>query len=363
MNRFASALRIPIAALVATLAIAGSPAVAQRPARQFAPGVLTTIAPAPQAQEMYSGPLPLVEVPIAIKDLQYEPKLAAISSTVFERSQNALLRRVIWNLEFSFKPMRMIQVDVPQASGRMQRQLVWYMVYRVRNLGNHLKPKGLITPELLASDAEQDPSDEVVQLLEDKPETKELYERFKELTDEVEVFGRKSTELRFFPHFVLHSTEYKKEYLDRVIPAALGPIKAREFPGRPDQVLHNSLTISEVAIPKSDENTDNSVWGVVTWTDIDPRIDYFTVFVQGLTNAYQFEDPAGAFKTGDSPGTGRKLARKTLQLNFWRPGDTIDPHEEEIHFGCRLDPDPAEQQRILAQYGIEKAVDHVWVYR
>jgi hypothetical protein len=349
--------------MAVVLALAGSPAVAQRTARQFAPGVLTTIAPAPQAQEMYSGPLPLVEVPIAIKDLQYEPKLAAISSTVFERSQNALLRRVIWNLEFSFKPMRMIQVDVPQASGRMQRQLVWYMVYRVRNLGDHLKPKGLITPELLASDEEKDPSDEVVQLLEDNLQTKELYERFKELTDEVEVFGRKTTELRFFPHFVLHSTEYKKEYLDRVIPAAIGPIKAREFPGRPDQVLHNSLTISEVAIPKSDENNDNSVWGVVTWTDIDPRIDYFTVFVQGLTNAYQFEDPAGGFKTGDSPGTGRKLMRKTLQLNFWRPGDTIDPHEEEIHFGCRLDPDPAEQQKILAQYGIEKAVDHVWVYR
>jgi len=363
MNRFASGLRLPIAALVAALAFAGSPAIAQRPARQFAPGVLTTIAPAPQAEEMYSGPRPLVEVPIAIKDLQYEPKLAAVSSTVFERSQHALLRRVIWNLEFSFKPMRMIYVDVPQASGRMQRQLVWYMVYRVRNLGNHLKPKGLITPELLASDEEKDPSDEVVQLLEENLETKELYERFKELTDEVEVFGRKTTELRFFPHFVLHSIEYKKEYLDRVIPAALGPIKAREFPGRPEQVLHNSLTISEVAIPKSDENTDNSVWGVVTWTGIDPRIDYFTVFVQGLTNAYQFEDPAGAYKTGDSPGTGRKLLRKTLQLNFWRPGDTIDPHEEEIHFGCRLDPDPADQQKILAQYGIEKPVDHVWVYR
>ena len=30
--------------------------------------------------------------------------------------------------------------------------------------------------------------------------------------------------------------------------------------------LHDSLTISEVPIEKSDETNDNSVWGVVTWT-------------------------------------------------------------------------------------------------
>jgi hypothetical protein len=330
--------------------------------RQFAPGVLTTIPPAPQADEMFSGPRPLVELPIAIKDLQYEPKLGSVSSTVFERSQGVLLRRTIWNLEFSFKPMRMIYVDVPQASGRMQRQLVWYMVYRVRNLGNHLKPKGLITAETIAED--RNPNEEVLELIDPAvPESKELYEKFKEFTNEVEVFGRTTDKLRFFPHFVLRSTEYDKEYLDRVIPAALGPIQRREFPGRPDLVLHNSLTISEVPIAISDDNNDNSVWGVVTWTDIDPRIDYFMVYVQGLTNAYRFEDPAGAFKAGDAPGTGRKLTRKTLQLNFWRPGDTVDPKEEEIRFGARLDPDPTEQEKILKEYGVAKPVDHVWVYR
>jgi len=194
------------------------------------------------------------------------------------------------------------------------------------------------------------------------PEAKELYEKFKETTNDVEVFGRKTQELRFFPHFVLHSTEYRKEYLDQVIPAALAPIKAREFPGREDQQIYNSLTIGEVALPVT-EDKEGGAWGVVTWTFIDPRIDYFVVYVQGLTNAYKFDDPAGAFKAGDAPGTGRKLLKKSLQLNFWRPGDTVDPHEEEIHFGCRLDPDPAEQQRILKEYGVEKPVDHTWVYR
>ena len=148
-----------------------------------------------------------------------------------------------------------------------------------------------------------------------------------------------------------------------MIPAALAPIKAREFPGRDDVKLYDSLTISEVAIKKSDETNDNRVWGVVTWIDVEPRIDYYTVYIQGLTNAYRFDDPEGAFKKGDQPGTGRKIVRKTLQLNFWRPGDTIDPSEEEIRYGCRMDSDPEEQKKIFAEYGIDKPIDHLWLYR
>jgi hypothetical protein len=118
-----------------------------------------------------------------------------------------------------------------------------------------------------------------------------------------------------------------------------------------------------VPLPVSDpaNNVDHSLWGVVTWVDVDPRIDYYKVFVQGLTNAYRFED--GDYKKGEAPGTGRKFTKKTLQLNFWRPGDTIDPHEEEIRYGCRIDADPAEQQAIFAEYGIDKPIDHQWVYR
>src|SRR5436309_9277020 len=122
MKRLVNAL---VALLLAAALLLVSAATGQQPRRSFAPGVLTTIPPAPQAEEMITGPRPLVELPIAIKDLKYEPKLASVSTTVYERAQSAMLRRTIWNLEFSFKPMRMLYVDVPQASGRMQRQLVW----------------------------------------------------------------------------------------------------------------------------------------------------------------------------------------------------------------------------------------------
>ena len=65
-------------------------------------------------------------------------------------SADVKFRRDIWCLEFSFKPLRMIEVDVPTL-GR-HANLVWYLVYRVRNTGQVLKPVegegGVFTAEL-----------------------------------------------------------------------------------------------------------------------------------------------------------------------------------------------------------------------
>ena len=87
------------------------------------------------------------------------------------------------------------------------------------------------------------------------------------------------------------------------------------------------------------------MWGVATWEFVDPRMDFFSIYVKGLTNAYRFADQPGAYKVGDAPATGRRFAQKTLKLNFWRPGDEIDPREDEIF------------------YGIPGQVDHQWVFR
>ena len=79
------------------------------------------------------------------------------------------------------------------------------------------------------------------------------------------------------------------------------------------------------------------MWGVATWTDVDPRIDFFSVYVGGLTNAYRWERHARApIKPGDPPGKGRQFARKMLQLNFWRPGDELQPIERELRYGVPL---------------------------
>ena len=81
--------------------------------------------------------------------------------------------------------------------------------------------------------------------------------------------------------------------------------------------------------PKGQETT---TWGVATWEDVDPATDHFSIYVQGLTNAYRWVDPPGAYKKGNPPGTGRQFYPKTLVLNFWRPGDKEIEHEGEIRF-------------------------------
>jgi hypothetical protein len=84
---------------------------------------------------------------------------------------------------------------------------------------------------------------------------------------------------------------------------------------------------------------------VATWEDVDPESDFFSIYVQGLTNAYRWEDTAGAVQAGSPPGTGKKFVQRTLKLNFWRPGDEFDLNEREIRYGA-----PGE-------------VDYEWVWR
>ena len=91
------------------------------------------------------------------------------------------------------------------------------------------------------------------------------------------------------------------------------------------------------------------------WEDIDPEIDYLSVHVGGLTNAYRWKDAPQGFQEGDPPGKGRKFFRKTLQLNFWRPGDAVAENEREIRFGVA--PGAAEA------YGTDVGVAYRWVYR
>ena len=295
--------------------------------RKYAPGVLTLIPPDQQYEETFSGPAEFVEVTQGLPETNWDPHYTAKSRTVFEQSKHVVLRREIWCLEFAFKPVRTIYVDVPQGSGKMQRKLIWYMVYRVRYLGNDLDPepttdkwdRTLYQPSLVSREHQY-----------------------------------------FFPRFILKSHEFKKSYQDRIIPAAKKPIAEREVEGGP---LLNTVEISQTPIPLSTPGNLREAWGVVTWEDLDPRIDFFSVFVRGLTNAYKPVDLPEGFKPGDEPGTGRDLLTKTLRLNFWRPGDTIREHEDDISFGVPYSADPLRQQEILSKFGLKERLDYLWVYR
>jgi hypothetical protein len=296
--------------------------------RKLAPGVLTVIPPEPKNEETFEGPLQLP----SISSLDWTPNFTSKTETLGEKAQRVIIRHNIWNLEFAFKPLRMIHIDIPQPTGKMQRKLIWYMVYRVRNVGGHLTP--VADPQQTVADPQ-----------------KKTYKP--EVVDQVMdmVVSQPTDSLRFFPHFVLESREVGKSYLDRIIPAAIPAIQMREMRGGR---LYNSVEITKASIPVTRADAEGGVWGVVTWEDVDPRIDFFSIYVQGLTNA---------FRVRGSPQEGFIHQHKTLQLNFWRPSDIYDEHEGEIRFGVAAVSDPAEQATICAQYGISERVDYLWVYR
>jgi hypothetical protein len=311
--------------VVALMSLAATPTSAQN--RPLAPGVLTVIPPNAQYEETVSGPLELVEIVKGLPELDWKPNFEAKSRTVHERARLAVLRRQVWALEFAFKPLRTIQVDVPQPTGKMQKKLIWYMVYRVRYLGDDLVPK---------------PSQD----------------KFEHTTFDVEPERREGWP--FFPQFLLESHDPSKPYQDRIIPAARKPIEEREMRG---QELLDTVEISRKPIPLSTEDNPQEVWGLVTWEDIDPRLDYFSVYVKGLTNAYKPVDLPDGYKPGDSPGTGRDILAKTLRLNFWRPGDAINEQEDAIYFGVPYSPEADRQSAILSAFGLTERLDYLWVYR
>ncbi|HTN76131.1 MAG TPA: hypothetical protein VL096_12830 [Pirellulaceae bacterium] len=330
-------------ACVAALITASNAAAQEAPAmgvgKKLPPGILTTIPIDPLQSETFTQPRPLVELLADPALPTWTPNYSAKNNTLREMASKVIFRSTVFNLEFSFKPLRMLEVDIPQPTGKMQRKNLWYMVYKVRNNGYHLSYK----PE---EDA------------------------WKHKTFGVEKVNQN---IYFFPEFVFRAYVHKpganandaasyqqKEYLDRLVPVAMKPIAERERVG---VTLHDSVSISKVAIPVSDAKNDRSVWGVMIWEDIDPHVNFASIFVQGLTNAYKAEDPPGAYKAGDPIGTGRIITTKTLQLNFWRPGDAVNAHEEEIRYGVPLDTNPTRQAELFEIYGVTSPLDYLWVYR
>jgi hypothetical protein len=287
---------------------------AKSPYRPLAPGVMITIDPMRELRET-------IDRHDAVELLAVNPKLSWAKDVAF--------RRDVWALEFKFKPVRITYVDIPQPSGRMQRKPIWYMVYSVTNTGQVLHPV------------------EDVELSYETAEKKLLFR--------VDAVDRP---VRFLPEFLIEAhvrrpdhSVFTKVYPDRVIPLAMGPIRLREDPSR------NFLTSVEMC-----RNLDvgETQWGIATWEDIDPKTYMFSVYVVGLTNAYRWTDEKGALKPNDPIGKGRKLYRKTLKLNFWRPSDRYHEREEDIRYGV---PEELLPKTRTGQPKIPEGLDYEWVYR
>lgn len=309
-------------------------AIAQEPKRkdpssqqqtQFAPGVMTVIPPAPMPEETFQGPLTLKSLLDAHPEIQFggdshpsgEPHFDPRSRTLVEMAKAVILRREIYCLEFSFKPLRHIYIDIPRPDGKMQRKLVWYMVYRVRYRGGELRPAA------------------------DKVAGVDIYKRL----ESIHYDSR-----HFFPVMILNDHISGLRSVDQILPTALSKIKVREQIQAP---LHNSVEITRTKIPHGNDDAASGVWGVATWADLDPQLDFVSVEVAGLTNAFQQE---GEGKTAS-------FKRKSLQLNFFRPGDAINQTDDEIRFGVPAYQDEREQSYVLQHYGLTERLDYQWIFR
>lgn len=293
--------------------------------RQLADGVITVVPTDQNAGDTALGPFDLdlvakhPELAWTAPDFpDNKPFYASGTETLLQLSRDITFRHDVWGLEFAFKPARLIEVDIPQESGKMKRKVVWYLIYRVRYTGNDLTP-------VLAGEGS-----------ETVPETPARV-RF--------------DSVRFIPRFVLVSKERNIAMDSQILPTAVSAIAARERVGKP---ILDQVDISKIDIKASTSEEENSYWGVATWTDVDPRLDFFAIDVRGLTNAYRLRL--------DSSGE-KKFDRKTLRIYFWRPGDSIDEARDRILLGSPAFEDRKRVEYYLNQFGLKERLDYEWIYR
>jgi hypothetical protein len=216
----------------------------------------------------------------------------------FDFAKDVPFRHEVWALEFKYKPIRMIWADIPGPDARMKQTQVWYMVYQVTNRG-----------QIYRSEEQDDKLYKLVTV--DKPV------RFTPVfTLEIHNFLRKEVE------------GSAKGMVEKYIPIALPAIRARED--------KNREFLSSEQMPRKELAVGETAWGVATWQDVDPNNVWFSVYVEGLTNAYKVtDDPA---KYADFKKTGqyvafREISAKVLKLNFWRPGDEFTVRENQVRLG------------------------------
>lgn len=268
--------------------------------RFFAKDALFEIPPAMEYGETFQGP---VDLPLVLKNpnIAWKPNYSPESDTLAAMGRDVVFRGDVYCLDFAFKSVRLIEV---------QGRTVWYLLYRIRYVGGDLHPK--VEEDKYNNQVFATPTVLPVGSVEELPD-------------------------RFTPLFRLHVHNLRKEYLDQVIPGAKALIAAKERVGSP---LYDSVEIQKVPIKlwRDTDTVDHSVWGVATWTNVDPRIDFFSVHIAGLTNAQRLK----------VEGENLKYLQKNLVLNFTRPGDTIDESTDRIRYGVPMLEDelPTVSSRI-----------------
>jgi hypothetical protein len=196
----------------------------------------------------------------------------------------------LWVLEVSFKPMRMIPVDITDPkTGKKNRVYIMYLVYKAVN--RPLKRRIDTTP-----------------------------------------FKPRNNEDRIPPHqFVPEATLMTKDngvqkiYLETIIPEAQKAIQRRESRRETDPIYKNSVDIvgDLPEVTPYDAKSEKSLYGMLIWRGVDPKADYFTVYLTGFNSAYRkIKGPDGK----------ELIVHRVIQQQYWRPGDRFDQNEKEFRF-------------------------------
>ncbi len=285
--------------------------------REFAEGVVKTIEPDANRRDSYTHPARLAGTSSKkAYTLFHGPQ----KNTLFVQTKDVTFFKNVWHLEFQHIGLRQMQARVPTGKGFI-RQNVWYLVYRVRNVGANIS-----------------------------------YKTQKDRYGYVEYIGQENVEPekesplanRFFPKFVLQGQiqqadgSYKYvSYRSVIMPSVIDEIQRFEDPNRE---LLDTVEISRSKLPVEKSKNGGGVWGVAVFTGVNPKIDYVSVQVGGLTNAFR------VFKTDKGP----VLRHKVLQLNFWRPGDDNpkDEAQDPVRYGIPLVESFKEQVRITKYYNL-----------
>lgn len=281
--------------------------------RKLAPGVVTVIRDANIDDAAIDETREFSELLSVLSPPDWTPNFDATTETLAEKAKKVGFQRKVWALEFGFKPLRSISVG---------GQNIYYLIYFVRNSGEARTP--------------------------DK-------------SGAIDQISGKAEPIRFIPSFAIQAHDRKRAYRESVRPDVVSMIASKE---RASRILHDSFSISRMDVPVSTSTKDRKVWGVAVWDNVDPKADFLSVFVGGLTNAYQWEPPKDGYDKTKTWAEQDTVKSKTLQLNFWRAGDDVAIKDEEIRYGLPIYPnDPERQQKIFEMYKVDQPIRHRWIYR
>ena len=284
--------------------------------KPLAEGVLKVIPTVLDRRDSFSVPM---ELP-GLEANEYELNYAAQSESLLNSTRQVIFYRNVWEYEFAFTGLRQKSVSVQYPDGTIERKNVWYLVWRCRDFGKSLSYE---------------------------TETDEFGHTDRKLVEDAARTNRDLPPKKFVPSFTLEG--YVKPNIDaKYSQIRYGDINSASLAKYiqsfedPHLKLLTKQEMSEAEIPLAQQENDPGVWGVAIWEDVDPRIDFVSVYVRGLTNAYRIVNDDGNIS----------FKYKTLQLNFWRAGDQVGQERDDVDYGIPLVDRPGEQVEICRYYNL-----------